>query len=71
MFLNNLEKKIDPRIIKCKEYDNWNIISFEPDLAKINMPHLKDDVLVPMKKRIVYMVGGHVVALIKFSEQII
>ncbi|KAJ4711597.1 DNA topoisomerase 2 [Melia azedarach] len=57
VFSNNMGKKSEPSISKCKEGDNWTKVSFKPDLAKFNMTHLEDDVIALMKKRVVDLAG--------------
>ena len=57
VFSNNMGKKTDPVITKCKESDNWTKVTFKPDLAKFNMTHLEDDVVALMKKRVFDMAG--------------
>ena len=55
--MQNMGKKSEPSITKCKEGDNWTKVSFKPDLAKFNMTHLEDDVVALMKKRVVDLAG--------------
>lgn len=50
-------KKSEPTITKCKEGENWTMVSFKPDLAKFNMSHLEDDVVALMKKRVIDIAG--------------
>ncbi|KAK2637028.1 hypothetical protein Ddye_031820 [Dipteronia dyeriana] len=57
VFSNNMGKKSEPAITKCKQGENWTKVSFKPDLSKFNMTHLEDDVLGLMKKRVVDMAG--------------
>ncbi|KAH7570640.1 hypothetical protein ACOSQ2_019276 [Xanthoceras sorbifolium] len=57
VFTNNMGKKSQPTITKCKVGENWTKVTFKPDLAKFNMTHLEDDVLGLMKKRVVDMAG--------------
>ncbi|RVW87704.1 DNA topoisomerase 2 [Vitis vinifera] len=57
VFSNNMGKKSEPVITKCKERENWTKVSFKPDLAKFNMTHLEDDVVALMKKRVVDIAG--------------
>ncbi|KAF8398402.1 hypothetical protein HHK36_017329 [Tetracentron sinense] len=57
VFSNNMGKKSEPTITKCKESENWTKVSFKPDLAKFNMTHLEDDVVALMKKRVVDLAG--------------
>ncbi|KAF8396139.1 hypothetical protein HHK36_017752 [Tetracentron sinense] len=57
VFLNNMGKKSEPTITKCKESENWTKVSFKPDLAKFNMTHLEDDVVALMKKRVIDLAG--------------
>ena len=57
VFSNNMGKKSEPVITKCKEGENWTKVSFKPDLAKFNMTHLEDDAVALMKKRVVDLAG--------------
>ncbi|OWM78385.1 DNA topoisomerase 2 [Punica granatum] len=57
VFSNNMGKRNEPTIVKCKEGDNWTKVSFKPDLSKFNMTHLEDDVVALMKKRVVDLAG--------------
>ncbi|XP_059649125.1 DNA topoisomerase 2 [Cornus florida] len=57
VFSNNMGKKSEPVITKCKEGENWTKVTFKPDLAKFNMTHLEDDVVALMKKRVVDLAG--------------
>ncbi|PSS24455.1 DNA topoisomerase [Actinidia chinensis var. chinensis] len=57
VFSNNMGKKSEPIITKCKEGENWTKVSFRPDLAKFNMTHLEDDVVALMKKRVIDIAG--------------
>ncbi|KAG6654498.1 DNA topoisomerase 2-like isoform X1 [Carya illinoinensis] len=57
VFCNNMGKKSEPAISKCKESENWTKVTFKPDLAKFNMTHLEDDVVALMKKRVIDMAG--------------
>ncbi|XP_030493385.2 DNA topoisomerase 2 isoform X1 [Cannabis sativa] len=57
VFTNNMGKKSDPVITKCKASDNWTKVTFKPDLAKFNMTHLENDVVALMKKRVFDMAG--------------
>lgn len=57
VFSNNMGKRSEPVITKCKEGDNWTKVSFKPDLAKFNMTHLEDDTVALMKKRVVDLAG--------------
>lgn len=57
VFSNNMGKKSEPIITKCKEGENWTKVSFKPDLAKFNMNHLEDDVVALMKKRVIDIAG--------------
>lgn len=81
VFTNNMGKKSEPNISKCKEGDNWTKVSFKPDLAKFNMTHLEDDVVALMKKRVVDLAGclgksvkvelnGHRVPVKSFAEYV-
>ncbi|KAF8750223.1 hypothetical protein HU200_012478 [Digitaria exilis] len=57
VFSENMGKKSEPQITKCKQGDNWTRVTFKPDLAKFNMTHLEDDVVALMRKRVVDMAG--------------
>ncbi|KAL5207162.1 hypothetical protein ABZP36_031597 [Zizania latifolia] len=57
VFSENMGKKSDPQITKCKQGENWTKVTFKPDLAKFNMTHLEDDVVALMRKRVVDMAG--------------
>ncbi|XVE99509.1 hypothetical protein REPUB_Repub03eG0205100 [Reevesia pubescens] len=39
-------KKSEPVITKCKENENWTKVTFKPDLAKFNITHLEDELVV-------------------------
>ncbi|XP_038973856.1 DNA topoisomerase 2-like isoform X2 [Phoenix dactylifera] len=58
VFSENMGKKSEPSIVKCKEGENWTKVTFKPDLAKFNMTHLEDDVVALMKKRVVDLAEG-------------
>ncbi|XP_052301590.1 DNA topoisomerase 2 isoform X2 [Populus trichocarpa] len=57
VFSNNMGKKSEPMITKCKEGENWTKVTFKPDLAKFSMTHLEEDVVALMKKRVVDIAG--------------
>ncbi|XP_016170360.1 DNA topoisomerase 2 isoform X1 [Arachis ipaensis] len=57
VFSDNMGKKSDPVITKCKEGENWTKVTFKPDLEKFKMAELEEDVVVLMKKRVVDMAG--------------
>jgi len=57
VFSNNMGKRSEPVITKCKEGENWTKVTFKPDLAKFSMTHLEEDVVALMKKRVVDMAG--------------
>ncbi|AQK54493.1 DNA topoisomerase 2 [Zea mays] len=57
VFSENMGKKSEPQITKCKQGENWTRVTFKPDLAKFNMIHLEDDVVALMRKRVVDMAG--------------
>ncbi|KAB5541016.1 hypothetical protein DKX38_013990 [Salix brachista] len=57
VFSNNMGKRSEPIITKCKESENWTKVTFKPDLAKFSMTHLEEDVVALMKKRVVDMAG--------------
>ena len=57
VFSNNMGKRSEPIITKCKEAENWTKVTFKPDLAKFSMTHLEEDVVALMKKRVVDMAG--------------
>ncbi|MED6127924.1 DNA topoisomerase 2, partial [Stylosanthes scabra] len=56
VFTNNMGKKSDPVITKCKQGENWTKVTFKPDLQKFKMMDLEEDVVALMKKRVVDMV---------------
>ncbi|XP_071690080.1 DNA topoisomerase 2 [Rutidosis leptorrhynchoides] len=53
VFSNNMGKKSEPTITKCKNGENWTMVSFKPDLAKFGMECLERDVVGLMKKRVI------------------
>ncbi|KAG2660852.1 hypothetical protein PVAP13_1KG463700 [Panicum virgatum] len=57
VFSENMGKKSQPQITKCKQGENWTRVTFKPDLTKFNMTHLEDDVVALMRKRVVDMAG--------------
>lgn len=57
VFTNNMGKKSEPAITKCRAGENWTKVSFKPDLAKFNMTHLEADVVALMKKRVIDLAG--------------
>ncbi|CAB4268140.1 unnamed protein product [Prunus armeniaca] len=57
VFTNNMGKKTEPVITKCKESENWTRVTYKPDLSKFNMTHLEDDVVALMKKRVIDLAG--------------
>ncbi|URE07085.1 hypothetical protein MUK42_20585 [Musa troglodytarum] len=57
VFTDNMGKKSDPSITKCKAGENWTKVTFRPDLAKFNMTYLEEDVVALMKKRVVDLAG--------------
>lgn len=57
VFSENMGKKSEPEINKCKKSENWTKVTFKPDLAKFNMTELEDDVVALMRKRVVDMAG--------------
>jgi DNA topoisomerase II len=57
VFSENMGKKSQPQITKCKQGENWTRVTFKPDLAKFNMTHLEDDVVALMRKRVIDMAG--------------
>ncbi|CAN6253652.1 unnamed protein product [Urochloa humidicola] len=57
VFSENMGKKSEPQISKCRQGENWTKVTFKPDLAKFNMTHLEDDVVALMRKRVVDMAG--------------
>ncbi|XP_062220005.1 DNA topoisomerase 2-like [Phragmites australis] len=57
VFSENMGKKSEPQITKCKQTENWTKVTFKPDLAKFNMTHLEDDVVALMRKRVIDMAG--------------
>ncbi|WCJ39367.1 DNA topoisomerase 2 [Euphorbia peplus] len=57
VFSNNMGKKSEPDISKCKKGENWTKVSYKPDLAKFGMVMLEDDVVALMRKRVIDMAG--------------
>nr|GEV89936.1 DNA topoisomerase 2 isoform X2 [Tanacetum cinerariifolium] len=57
VFTNNMGKKSEPAITKCKNSENWTMVSFKPDLAKFGMECLEDDTVALMKRRVVDLAG--------------
>ncbi|KAL5058161.1 hypothetical protein RYX36_029765 [Vicia faba] len=57
VFSNNMGKKDEPVITKCKANENWNKVTFKPDLEKFKMTYLEEDVVALMKKRVLDMAG--------------
>ncbi|XP_076941033.1 DNA topoisomerase 2-like [Bidens hawaiensis] len=57
VFSNNMGKKAEPTITKCKNNENWTMVTFKPDLAKFGMECLEADVVALMKKRVVDLAG--------------
>ncbi|RZB66593.1 DNA topoisomerase 2-like [Glycine soja] len=57
VFSNNMGKKSEPVITKCKVGENWTKVTFKPDLEKFKMDYLEEDVVALMKKRVVDMAG--------------
>ncbi|XP_052620374.1 DNA topoisomerase 2 isoform X2 [Lactuca sativa] len=57
VFSNNMGKKSEPTITKCKSGENWTMVSFKPDLTKFGMECLEADVVALMKKRVVDLAG--------------
>ncbi|KAF6995935.1 hypothetical protein CFC21_012354 [Triticum aestivum] len=57
VFSDNMGKKSEPEIKKCKQSENWTKVTFKPDLAKFNMTELEADVVALMMKRVVDMAG--------------
>ncbi|XP_062222323.1 DNA topoisomerase 2-like [Phragmites australis] len=81
VFSENMGRKSEPQITKCKKGENWTRVTFKPDLAKFNMTHLEDDVVALMRKRVVDMAGtigktvkveldGHKVPVKNFAEYV-
>lgn len=70
VFSNNMGKKSEPIITKCKASENWTKVSFKPDLAKFNMEQLEADVVALMRKRVIDLGGclGKTVK-VKLNEQ--
>ncbi|GJX52322.1 DNA topoisomerase 2 [Tanacetum coccineum] len=50
-------KKSEPTITKCKNSENWTMVSFKPDLAKFGMKCLEDDTVALMKRRVIDLAG--------------
>ncbi|KAL4389850.1 hypothetical protein HN51_010797 [Arachis hypogaea] len=57
VFSENMGKKSEPSITKCKVGENWTKVSFKPDLDKFKMSYLEEDVVALMKKRVVDLAG--------------
>ncbi|KAG4982547.1 hypothetical protein JHK87_027296 [Glycine soja] len=57
VFSDNMGKKSEPVITKCKVGENWTKVTFKPDLEKFKMDYLEEDVVALMKKRVVDMAG--------------
>lgn len=57
VFSDNMGKKSEPVITKCKSNENWTKVSFKPDLAKFSMTYLEEDVVALMKKRVIDIAG--------------
>ncbi|KZV36276.1 DNA topoisomerase 2 [Dorcoceras hygrometricum] len=57
VFSDNMGKKSEPVITKCKSNENWTKVSFKPDLAKFSMTYLEEDVVALMKKRVIDVAG--------------
>ncbi|KAL8142803.1 hypothetical protein V2J09_015835 [Rumex salicifolius] len=57
VFADNMGKKSEPVITKCKTGENWTKVTFKPDLAKFKLECLEEDVVALMKKRVVDMAG--------------
>ncbi|KAL5058162.1 hypothetical protein RYX36_029766 [Vicia faba] len=57
VFSNNMGKKGEPVITKCKANENWTKVTFKPDLEKFKMTYLEEDVVALMKKRVLDMAG--------------
>ncbi|KAK9061834.1 hypothetical protein SSX86_019018 [Deinandra increscens subsp. villosa] len=57
VFTSNMGKKSEPTITKCKNSENWTMVSFKPDLSKFGMICLEEDVVALMKKRVVDLAG--------------
>ncbi|XP_073285631.1 DNA topoisomerase 2-like [Primulina huaijiensis] len=57
VFSDNMGKKSEPVITKCKSSENWTKVSFKPDLAKFSMTYLEEDVVALMKKRVIDVAG--------------
>ncbi|KAF7079925.1 hypothetical protein CFC21_084086 [Triticum aestivum] len=81
VFSENMGKKSEPEIKKCKQSENWTRVTFKPDLAKFNMTELEADVVALMRKRVVDMAGtlgktvkvelnGEKVAVKSFSDYV-
>ncbi|XP_037432325.1 DNA topoisomerase 2-like [Triticum dicoccoides] len=57
VFYENMGKKLEPKIKKCEQSENWTRVTFKPVLAKYNMTELDNDVVALMRKRVVDMAG--------------
>ncbi|KAF7085410.1 hypothetical protein CFC21_088844 [Triticum aestivum] len=81
VFSENMGKKSEPEIKKCKQSENWTKVTFKPDLEKFKMTELEADVVALMMKRVVDMAGtlgktvkvelnGEKVAVKSFSDYV-
>lgn len=52
-----MKNKTKPSITKCDKGENWTRVSFQPDLAKLQMESLEDDVVALMSKRVIDIAG--------------
>ncbi|CAL0334291.1 unnamed protein product [Lupinus luteus] len=79
VFSNNMGKKSEAVITKCKAGENWTKVSFKPDLEKFQMSYLEEDVVALMKKRVVDLAGcfgntvkvelnGHLISIKSFRD---
>ncbi|GJN14056.1 hypothetical protein PR202_gb00831 [Eleusine coracana subsp. coracana] len=57
IFSENMGKKAEPQITKCKQGENWTRVTFKPDLSKFNMTHLEDDVVALMREWLIWQVS--------------
>ncbi|KAL8171489.1 hypothetical protein V2J09_023293 [Rumex salicifolius] len=57
VFADNMGKKSEPVVTKCKTSENWTKVTFKPDLAKFKLECLEEDVVALMRKRVVDLAG--------------
>eukprot|EP00897_Mesotaenium_endlicherianum_P007584 jgi/Mesen1/6854/ME000351S05971 len=57
VFNDNMSRKSEPVIAKCKASENWTCVTFRPDLSKFRLARLEDDIVALMSKRVVDIAG--------------